>query len=160
MKTIIRRPDGTLRVGITQDPNIKERTKQQFKDQCDINNIMKKYLQSGELTHIARSQGVYADVSEITDYEQSLNKIAKANEAFMTLPAKVRERFANNPAKFLEFMQDPNNYKEGVELGLYERPIATNNNDDSNDDDTKQKATSKSKPTTSSSEGSNPPKED
>ena len=44
--------------------------------------------------------------------------VVKAEEAFMTLPAVVRARFANDPAGIFTFLQDPANRDEAVKLGL------------------------------------------
>lgn len=119
MKEIIVEPNGRVRVRTVN--TLDSRTQQQFKDECDINNIIKKYTQTGEITHLARSKGVYADVSEITDYNDAVLKVMKADAAFMTLDASIRARFSNDPAQFLAFMQDPKNYDEGVKLGLFNR---------------------------------------
>lgn len=40
----------------------------------------------------------------------------------MTLPAKVRDRFSNDPGKFLAFVDDPKSREEMYELGLAKRP--------------------------------------
>ena len=42
-----------------------------------------------------------------------------AEEQFGALPANVRREFDNDPGKMLEFIQDPDNYERGVELGLF-----------------------------------------
>lgn len=91
---------------------------------CDINNIMARYKQTGvmPLKMIRSKRGVYADVSEFGDYTDCLNKVAHAEQMFMSLPAKVRDRFANNPAAFLAFASDPNNAQELIDLGLAEAP--------------------------------------
>ena len=39
-------------------------------------------------------------------------------KAFDALPAELRERFENDPGKFVEFCLDPKNKDEAVELGL------------------------------------------
>lgn len=93
------------------------RTKQSFRDECDINNILKKYLKTGILPVVTRVQQ-YGDFSEVSDYQGALHTVMSAQEAFMDLPSKVRERFMNDPGQFLEFMADPKNGKEAVELGL------------------------------------------
>ena len=38
-------------------------TDQQFKDDCDVNFIVDKFTKTGHLTHLAKFQGMYADVS-------------------------------------------------------------------------------------------------
>lgn len=94
------------------------RTKQSFKAECDINNIMRKYRDTGIVTHTRDSQPMYGDFSEITDYQGSLNQVLQAQEAFEQLPSLVRKRFANDPGKFVEFIQDDKNYDEAMKLGL------------------------------------------
>ena len=37
---------------------------------------------------------------------------------FLDLPAKVRDRFKNDPGQFLEFATDPSNVDELVKMGL------------------------------------------
>lgn len=102
---------------VNDEPSL---TQQQFKDECDVNNILKRYQTTGEISHLAKTRGVYADFSSVEDYHTSLNKINNAEEAFFQLPAEIRDRFANDPAKLLEFVKNEKNYDEGVKLGLFE----------------------------------------
>lgn len=95
------------------------RTQQQFKDQCDVNNIIAKYKQTGSWPGDPNKKGVYADISGITDYQQSLQKVLDAQAAFQGLSSDLRTRFQNDPAQLLAFLQDPSNYDEGVKLGLF-----------------------------------------
>lgn len=119
----------TGKVKVMTENKLPEMTQQQWKDECDVNNIVRRYAQTGELTHLARSQGVYADVSEITDYHDMVEKIKQAEEAFMTLSAPVRKRFANDPGEMISFLQDPKNREEAISLGLVERPKPIINDD-------------------------------
>lgn len=137
------------RVRVQQISTKPSRTQQQFKQQCDVNHIIAKYKKTGEFVHVTRKQGVYADISGITDYATSLQKVMDANAAFSTLPSAVRLRFNNDPSKLLAFMQNPNNYDEGVELGIFEKKaspstplIAETKTNDSNE---KTKTASKGK---------------
>lgn len=98
------------------------RTQAQFQDQCDINQIMKKYLKGNPITHLNRSQGVYADLTKIKDYQSSLNQVMQADATFMTLPSSVRSHFNNNPQELLTFLQNPNNRDKAIELGLIDKP--------------------------------------
>lgn len=95
-------------------------TKQSFKDETDINNILKKYLKTGILP-LAQRVAEYGDYSDVGDYQSALNTVIGAQEAFMALPAKLRERFGNDPGQFLGFLSDPSNRKEAEELGLVEK---------------------------------------
>ncbi len=93
------RPNGRLRV---QHVNLEEeRTHQSFKDEVDVNKILKRHrdqrlpLPSTDLT--------YADVSGLTDYRDALDNVAKVRDLFMTLPATSRAYFMNDPASFLDW---------------------------------------------------------
>jgi phage internal scaffolding protein len=102
---------------ITSPPS---RTKQEFKDQCDINNIIKAYKITGQINHISANaaKGMYADLPDETDYQTALNVQREAATAFASLPSQVRDRFDNDPAEFLAFMGDPANQDEMIKLGL------------------------------------------
>jgi len=106
---------------ITHPPS---RTKQEFKDECDINNIIKAYKITGQIAHISANaaKGVYMDLPEPTDYQESLNIIRQAEQSFDSLPAKIRDRFKNDPTQFLDFLKDPKNRDEAMDLGLIDRP--------------------------------------
>lgn len=102
------------------------KTQQQFADQCDVNKIIERHDRTGELTWVNKNPGVFGDFSEITDYQESLNTVIQAESTFMSLDAKLRARFENDPAQLLDFMHDPRNYDEGVKLGIY-KPREQNN---------------------------------
>lgn len=53
------------------------------------------------------------------DYEKSMFLIADAKSKFEELPSRIRERFNNNPAKLLQFVDNPQNFDEGVNLGIF-----------------------------------------
>lgn len=92
--------------------------KQGFKQDCDINAIMKRYRKTGVLDHVSRVAARYGDFSSVVEYREALDKVLEADNAFAALPAELRKRFDNEPAKLLEFMDNPANLKEAIELGL------------------------------------------
>lgn len=96
----------------------KGRTKQSFKKECDINTILKRMEITGALPEMIKGNPQYGDFSTVQSYQDSLNTVMFANEQFAALPAKVRNRFSNDPASFLAFTQDPANFKELVKMGL------------------------------------------
>lgn len=102
---------------ITKEPS---RTKQSFKDECDINNIVKSFRTVQDILDLTarNKQGVFADLPDQFEYQEGLNTIIQARTAFDALPARIRNRFENDPAQFLEFMSDPGNQDEWVKLGL------------------------------------------
>jgi len=95
-------------------------TKQEFLKESDINNILKQYSVSGMLTHVSAkaAMGAYQDLPDAIDFQESLHQVEAARAAFMTLPAKLRARFDNEPAEFLAFASDPANLEEMRTLGL------------------------------------------
>lgn len=94
------------------------RTKQSFKDECDINNILSKYAKTGIVNHINQSEGQYGDFSSEQDYQKALNIVIEAQNTFASLPAEVRDKFANDPAQFLKFTEKEENIEELVKMGL------------------------------------------
>lgn len=105
-------------------------TQQQFAEQTDINNIMRKFQQTGQLYQNPQTP-LYADISEVGDYHSALQKVLDANDAFMKLDPNVRARFSNDPGQFVEFISDSKNRKEAEELGLViKKELAVSNDDD------------------------------
>lgn len=95
-------------------------TKQSFKEECDINNIIKSFSQTGMITHISEraAQGQYLDLPDSVDFQDALSLVDQARTAFMSLPSKIRDRFDSDPEQFLAFIHDPKNEAEARELGL------------------------------------------
>lgn len=105
-------------------------TKQSFKKECDVNQIVKKYEMTGYLEHVTKGEPQYGDFTQVQDYASAMAQVRQAEESFMMLPARVRDRFSNDPGAFVAFMEDPANGKAIVELGLgtrseSDRPVAT-----------------------------------
>lgn len=98
-------------------------TQQSFKDECDINVMLVKFSVTGQLPDNVRVPQ-YIDFEETFDFHSSMNVIRAAQESFAAMPADVRERFNNDPGKFLEFANDASNYDEAVKMGLaIKRPV-------------------------------------
>jgi len=98
------------------------RTKQSFKAECDINNLLKKYQKTGMIDHVNKYEGEYVDLSNPVDYQTALNVLIAAQARFDSLPSSVRKRFGNDPGEFVQFVSDPNNKEALYELGLATRP--------------------------------------
>lgn len=116
-------------VSVCQSPSM---TQQHFKDECDINSIVKKYAVTGQVDSNIIRQGTYADVSEIPDYQAALAIVQDADERFMSLPAEVRKRFDNDPGSVLQFLSDANNRDEAIKLGFIDAPAVDNIVDNEN----------------------------
>lgn len=109
--------------GVNKDGEIIEQvsmTKQEFMADCDIHNILAEFKVTGQIKHLAANAaaGVYADLSNLPDYQTALNTVAAGEAAFASLPSKLRARFENDPAQFLAFLEDPANQDEIIALGL------------------------------------------
>lgn len=96
-------------------------TQQHFKDECDINVIVERFGLTGEIPHVVNIP-TYGDFEGIFDFQTAMNTVRAAEEAFMTLPAKMRARFNNQPHQLLEFLNDDENRDEAVKLGLLNKP--------------------------------------
>lgn len=103
----------------------KSLTMQQFKEEQDVNHIMRKVIQKGQLRALqeAAGAGVYADVSHLTSYDDALNIVTEASELFNALPSKIRKEFDNDPEAFVQFASNPANKGQMEKWGLVERPI-------------------------------------
>jgi phage internal scaffolding protein len=116
-----------IRTSYTKKPRVgisfpgPDRTKQSFKDECDVNRIMARYLATGQLPNMAEIEPQYLDVTGL-DYQEHQNFIAGANSLFHELPSKIRARFSNSPGEFLDFCSQEKNRPEMAEMGLL-RPI-------------------------------------
>lgn len=90
---------------------------QQFKDDCDVNTIMRRFQKTGVIDHVAKHQPIYGFASS-QSYHESMNIVAIADSMFNDLPSSIRNEFSNNPEAFLEFVQDPKNAERAAELGI------------------------------------------
>lgn len=80
-------------------------TKQSFKESCDINNIMAKYQKTGVIDHISIYEAHYGEMSG-QDFKEQLDQVTFAMTMFNDLPSAAREYFEQDPAKFLDFMDN------------------------------------------------------
>jgi len=94
-------------------------TKQEFKAECDVNNIIRRYVKEGFVAHVTKGVPVYMDASELTDFRTAIEHVRSATEFFEGLPAKVRAKFGNDPARYLDEAGSLSR-AELVDLGLAE----------------------------------------
>lgn len=105
---------GRPRVEAVGDGRVKEAPK----ELSDVNSIVARYRRNGSFDHVSKAAPIFADVSQIGDFRGCVARVRAAEEAFDSLPAVIRSRFSNDPAKLVDFIQDPANLDEGVKLGL------------------------------------------
>lgn len=113
---------GQTFIKVTKSFNNPSLAKQSMKDECDINQIMRKFEKNGTLEHLNTFNGQYGDFADAPQYHDAMNIMLDANSMFDTIPSKIRAQFENSPSKFLEFAQDPENIKEMREMGLAPYP--------------------------------------
>lgn len=93
------------------------RAQQHFRDECDINVMVERFQRTG----VPPAPPVSPDVQDFTkvhDFRSAMQAVIDARSAFGSLPSKVRQRFANDPALMLDFLNDPSNIHEAERLGL------------------------------------------
>jgi len=96
------------------------RTKQEFVEESDINTIMAKYEPQELALMAGGKEPIYGDFSDpdITDYAAALRQVMGIQDLVQRLPAKVRERFQNDPQAILTWVQNPANREEARTLGM------------------------------------------
>jgi phage internal scaffolding protein len=90
---------------------------QNFKDECDINYIVRQFGLTGELPGNTLSPQ-YGDFTGVLDYHSAVNAVLAAQDDFMALPAQMRSRFNNDPAQLIDFLSLEENREEAIKLGL------------------------------------------
>lgn len=99
-------------------------TVQSQKEESDINTIVRRFGLTGELPQTVNIPR-YGDFQGITNYQDAMNAVIVAKGQFMELPASIRSRFNNDPQALLDFISDPQNTQEAIELGLLPKAVKT-----------------------------------
>lgn len=92
------------------------KTRQDHKEECDINVLMNQYVQTGSNAHFQLNTARYG-FAEAADFQDVMMTIAAAKDAFLGLPAEIRERFGNDPATYLDYIDQTDEdtlIKEGL----------------------------------------------
>lgn len=90
---------------------------QSQRDQCDINKIIRKYDKTGLITHVRNVEARYGDVTGL-EFKTAMDRVIEMQQLFDQMPSHIRKRFSNDPALYLEFMENPENRDEAIKLGL------------------------------------------
>jgi phage internal scaffolding protein len=99
----------------------KTRTKSEFADEANINNIVKRCINGAAMPTGGRTP-LFGDFTEVEDFSSAQNLIAQANAEFEQLPSDIREKFGNDVSALMDFLDDENNLDEAIELGLAPKP--------------------------------------
>ena len=93
-------------------------TDQSYKDSTDAKLIVKQFIKTGVINHLAKVEGQYQDVSEVNSLYESMSKVKEVESYFMDLPAEIRKKFDNDPQKMLHLIVDDEREQEQIDLGL------------------------------------------
>lgn len=92
--------------------------------EVDINRIMAR-VAKGQVVLGSDKQPFYGDVSDLGGLQEAIMKKQEAEALFLQYPWDVREKFDNDPVKFVEFLLDQKNSDEAIALGLKKpKPVA------------------------------------
>lgn len=115
------------RTRVTTDIPEDRKTKavQSEKKHSDINNIVAKAYQTGSLPILMGRQHM-PDLPTEATYQDMLNKVVFAQQAFERLPSAIRAEFDNKPEKMLAAIErskdSPETAKKLQNLGILEKP--------------------------------------
>jgi len=93
------------------------RAKQQFREEADINTIVRRFNITGQLPQNVRMP-TYGDFTNVPTYHEAMNAIRAAQESFDAMPAEIRRRFNNDPGEFVDFCSNTENLEEARKMGL------------------------------------------
>lgn len=93
------------------------RTKQAFKDDCDVNRILQKAQKVGSLSHLQKHGAFYGDFANAPkDLFEAREMLDRGEAIFKDLPAEIRNEFENDALKFFGAMNDPANVDRRKEV--------------------------------------------
>ena len=99
----------------------KNNVEQAYKDQLDVNKLLEPAMKKGLLRHVTKFEGEYDDIPA-GDFQEAQFIVAKGKSMFEQLPFQIRDKFEGDPAKFMQFVQDPKNQQwlkdNGILKGL------------------------------------------
>lgn len=114
--------DAEERENTTQYPIGESLTQQHFAADADLNTIVERFgITDGSMPVAHLDPQAFGDFSDVPDLKEALDIVRRAQTNFAALPAKLRERFHNDPAALWNFVQNPDNDDESVRLGLVRR---------------------------------------
>jgi len=119
IKTVVRE-NGTRRVS-QSFKNVESLTEKSDMPLTSIRNLLKR----GFDVHDGADDQQFIDLTQFSDFQEQMERVASAHDSFEQLPARLRERFRNDPAEMINFVQNPNNTNECIQLGLIPQPKPT-----------------------------------
>jgi len=97
------------------------RTQQQFKEECDIRTIVKRFGLTGKVP-VGFRMPESGDFTGAGDFHASMNYISAAKQEFLKVPQEIRRRFDEDPMRFVAWLEDPASREEATKLGFFKEP--------------------------------------
>lgn len=99
---------------VNEEPSL---TRQADALDANINTIVKRFGLTGQIPQV-QVPPTYDDFGAVFDFQSAANVIRAAQESFNQLDAEVRARFNNDPGRYVDFCQNPDNIPEMRKMGL------------------------------------------
>lgn len=102
-------------------------TEQHHADDADLNIVLAR-MGVTDGSKIPSELGIridpswYGDFSNAVDLHTAMEQMREAQHRFMTLPAGLRAKFDNNWTKLHDWVTNPDNLDEAIELKMLTRP--------------------------------------
>jgi len=106
------------RVRVTAPSGGESMTQQSLKDECDINIIVKRHAQTGNISHLNPKAPLYIDCTKVTDLQGAILLQEEALDNFATLPSAVRKACNNDPVEFMDMIHTVDGTEELAQAGL------------------------------------------
>lgn len=100
-------------------------TQQHFKQEADVNYIVSRYLQTGQMENVNEQPPLYGDISSFGaefDLRAAYEAVGRAEEGFLMLPSDVRKKLDNDPSKLISWLSDESNRADAIKYGLFNAP--------------------------------------
>lgn len=88
-------------------------THQSERTRADINNLVKRGIVPPDPAQLH-----FRDFSDGADFQAVQDSIVQVRESFDSLSSDIRDRFKNDPAKLIDFVNNPQNAAEAADMGL------------------------------------------
>lgn len=94
--------DGNVEFYVCGKTNILEKI-QAYEPETNIENILRACTETGDMSYLERTKGMYADISEFpANIFEAHQKIENAKETFKNLPLEIKEKYDHSFEKFIK----------------------------------------------------------
>lgn len=105
-------------------PDNPTRTKAEFAQHTSARTLLERYTRGGTIRRMGPGQ--FLNLAELPDYQRALEVVNEVRSEFEQLPARIRDRFDQDPRAFAAWIQDPElTAEEAREVLELEAPPST-----------------------------------